>query len=134
MARNITPPDEMNKLYDYWEETRDPALYDRLLQAVMDNAFNKYLREHGEYEADIIATLLASKVYRALPGYTGPSPLKPYDKSRGKFNAFQSTMARTTGLNYLRRRTANGSGERGLCYYGSEASFDKLAYKSYSES
>lgn len=119
----------MNKLYDAWEETRDPILYNKLLQAVMDNAFNRFVREHGEADADIIATRLASKIYRALPGYIGPRPLKPYDKSRGKFNAYQSTMAQSTRVDFLKRRTANGVGVRYLYYFDSEYNFDLLSTK-----
>lgn len=129
MRRDITPPDEMNKLYDKWEETRDPVLYDKLLQAIMDNAFNRFVRELGESDADIVATRLAAKIYRALPGYGGPKPLKPYDRLRGKFNAYQSTMAQSTRKDFLKRRTANGVGVRHLYYFDSEANFDLLSGK-----
>lgn len=128
MKRPITPTKEMNKLYQDWESSRDPMLYDRLIQAVINNTFNRFSKVDGRLRADEIAAIVGSKIYRALPGYLGPSPLKAYDSARGRFNAFQSTMARTTRLDYLKRPNARGVGDNELSYSGSEAGLEKMYY------
>lgn len=128
MNRPITSPKEMNRVYEEWYKSRSQVLYDRLLQSVMDNAFNRFVREDGEGAAEDIASLVGAKVYRALPGYSGPSPLRPYDPSRGTFNAYQSTMARTTRLDYVTRRSASGIGESDLLYSSSDGTLESLYY------
>lgn len=96
-------PDEINALYEAWFASQDPVLYDKLLQAVMDTIYSRY-EDEGKAAAENISMMVAAKIFRALPGYSGPRPLKPYDNTRGKFHGFVSTMARTTRLDYKRKQ------------------------------
>lgn len=127
MRQTLLSPKEMNVLYTSWASSLDPILYDNLIRAVMDNTYIRFWRD-GEDVADAIAAIVGSKLYRALPGYIGPLPLKTYDPARGSFHAFQATMARTTRLDYLKRRTANGIGEKRISYTSSEEHIELLHY------
>lgn len=120
MVKRPVTPKEMNELYELWSVSGDTLNYNKLIQAVMDNAFNRFSRTDGDARAEDISAIVVEKIYRALPGYSGLNPLKPYDPARGSFNAFQSTMARTTRLDYLKRRTAHGVGKDELVYSGTD--------------
>lgn len=130
MKRPLASPAEINRLYDEWECSRGTVALDSLLKAVMDTTFRRFSNIDGEDAADEIAAQVGAKLYRALPGYRGPSPLKPYDPLRGKFSAYQSTLARTTRLNYVTRKAASGAGEEELVYGGSDGFLESLYHVS----
>lgn len=116
MGRRLLTSKEMNILYKCWSTSGSVLDYNNLLQGVIDSAFSRFAKTDGADRAEDISAMMGAKIYRALPGYSGPSPLKPYEPSRGTFHAFQSTMARTTRLDYLKRPTASGVGDNEVSY------------------
>lgn len=116
MTKSIVTSKAMNKMYDRWSESGNVLDYNNLIQAVIDNAYVRFASTDGADRAEDISAMVGAKIYRSLPGYSGPKPLKPYDPSRGTFHAFQSTMARTTRLDYLKRPTASGVGDYEVSY------------------
>jgi DNA-directed RNA polymerase specialized sigma24 family protein len=86
---------DLDQLYDdYAADKTDPYLLRDLLEGVRLTVANRYRARYNDCED--IAQMVSIKCWRSLPGFGGSSRLKTYDPARGGFNAFISTMARTT--------------------------------------
>jgi DNA-directed RNA polymerase specialized sigma24 family protein len=84
---------DLNVLYDVWANNPTPDHLGDLLEGVRNTVVHRYQRQYSD--AEDISQLVMVKVWRSLPGYDGPDPLKPYSPARGKFNPFVSVIART---------------------------------------
>jgi len=118
---NDITPGVLNTLYDSWLSSQCPILYDELLQAIITSVHSRY-KGDGKEAAEAISTLTVAKVFRALPGYTGPHPLKPYDPARCKFSGFVFVIGRTTRVDYKRKQ----SKQNHIVYSGSSTDLEYI--------
>lgn len=121
-ARRPTPAATLDSIFARWVTSQDPYEHEDLLKAVLDTIYTYYVGKHGEEVADDISSTACDRINRALPNYSGPSPLKPFDtiKASGKFYAYIAMVGRAACRDYYKNQTDATCGNPILSHFGDD--------------
>lgn len=93
-------PNQINELYDIWEEDPSADNLNILLALVRRRIITRYcVIEPGIHEDIAQKSILF--IWRALPGYKGYDAVASYSRNRGTFASFCAMIARRERFNMI---------------------------------
>jgi DNA-directed RNA polymerase specialized sigma24 family protein len=88
---------DLDQLYDAYAADKAPDRLDALLAGIRSTVVGRYQKRHNR-DCEDIAQQVVIRLWRVLEG----SGLRPFDRARGKFNPYVSTVARTTAIDFFK--------------------------------